>query len=370
MRNVSALLNLIGDVDGTIERSSEGHRARTLSRITDLLVRDCDELGEDQVEVFDRVILRFAGAVEIEARAELAERLAPLANGPRGVLRRLALDDDIVVARPVLVRSRRLDDQDLITAATEKGLEHRLAICERKHVAEPVTDALIEQSDVVVRRKLAGNPGARLSPLGTASLITACSADEVLQDLLGARHDLSPGETEQLVAAAKDSARRRLLGAYPEECDAESLGVSASEHPARAIPAGPSTDYSRALATIDALSGDRAFGEADLAAVASDGLVQETVCGFSRIVGLSLPGTERVFSDRDDDLLLVICKAQGWAWRTVKALLRIRDPGLRERHHFHRVQATLDGIGAATAKRVVHALLTRDGKRSLTGARS
>lgn len=359
---MSALLNLIGDVDETIERSSTGGRARTLLRIADLLVHASEHLGDEQIELFDHVILRFAEAVEIAARTELAERLAPLFNGPRGVLRTLSLDDEIMVARPVLARSPRLDDQDLITVAVEKGVAHRLAICERTHVAEPVTDVLIGKSEALVCRKLAGNPGARFSQFGTASLIEACSDDDALQDLLGERRDLTVAETEQLVEIAKRGARRKLLGRFGEE------STLAPGEAAGATPERGAMDYSRAMAAIDALSAGRTFGENDLATVASEGLVQETVCGFSRIVGLSLSGSERIFSDRDDDLLLVVCKAEGWAWRTVKALLRIRNPELRERHHFHRRQATLDAIGIRTAKRVVQALLARDGKRTLKGA--
>jgi uncharacterized protein (DUF2336 family) len=135
------------------------------------------------------VIARLAAAIETRARAELAERLADAPNAPRGVLRSLA-HDEIVVARPILSRSERLTDDDLLSVAVAKGRDHMLAISERRYLAEPVADFLVSRGDRVVVHAVAGNPGARFTEGGIAKLIDKARADEALQTLLRQRTDI------------------------------------------------------------------------------------------------------------------------------------------------------------------------------------
>ena len=76
------------------------------------------------IEVFGLLIEE----IEIKARAELSNRLAPVSNAPVKVLRRLANDDDIAVAGPVLTLAPRLAEADLIDVASNKGQAHLHAI--------------------------------------------------------------------------------------------------------------------------------------------------------------------------------------------------------------------------------------------------
>lgn len=89
-------------------------------------------------------LLRTQLMVRIEAHAlsELSEQLADTSRAPIEVVRRLAHRDEIEVAGPVLARSARLTDQDLIEVAKVKGQEHLLAISRRAELHESVTDVL------------------------------------------------------------------------------------------------------------------------------------------------------------------------------------------------------------------------------------
>lgn len=108
-----------------------------------------------------------------------------------------------MVARPVLSRSPRLDDQTLMAIALEQGRDHMLAICERPILSPCVTDVLLAEGDGVVRHAVVGNPGARFSPVGTATLIHHARRDQALGELLGERMDLSPFEARQLMEIAR-----------------------------------------------------------------------------------------------------------------------------------------------------------------------
>ncbi len=71
---------------------------------------------------------------DIDARTALADmsaQLAPIAQAPRLVIRRLAGNDEIRIAAPVLQESARLGDDDLVAIAKTKSEQHLLAISGR-----------------------------------------------------------------------------------------------------------------------------------------------------------------------------------------------------------------------------------------------
>ncbi|WP_375460864.1 DUF2336 domain-containing protein [uncultured Enterovirga sp.] len=354
-----SISSLISDVEGNLGRSSGEDRARTLRRITDLFVNGSSAFGPEQVDLFDTVIQRFATAIETRARVELAERLASLSNAPPRLILQLA-SDEIVVARPVLAGSPRLDDQTLLTIALGKGRDHMLAICERPRVSPVVTDVLVTEGDGVVRHAIVSNPGACFSPTGTATLIGHAKQDEALGALLGERPDLSPLERKQVMDLAKDFARHRLLEALP---GAEREIEAAVERGASSFGSEPGRaprNYAAAARGVDALLRGRPITEEDIAGLAEEGRIDETISAVASLAGLSIGCVERIIEEPDNDLLLVIGKARGWSWRTVRTLLRLRDPNLSERHHFRRAEETFDTLASATASRVVHFLKVRE----------
>ena len=352
------LPKLIKELEASIAHGSSDRRTDTLRRVTDLFLRDPEALSEQQVDVFDLVIARLAIAIETRARADLAERLAGVPNAPRGVIRSLA-HDQIVVARPVLTRSERLSDEDLIAVALAKGRDHMLAISERPRLSEPVTDVLVSRGDRVVAHAVAGNPGARLSRMSSAALINRACADEALQALLSQRDDLPDAHIRQLVAVARETARRRLAQSLPG--GVRSSVDAAVEQSAQTVEAAVASarDYSQALAAVQALAEERRLDESDLIDFASNGQLEETICALAYLIGLSVTAAERLFDGPETDLLLVVGKSQGWSWRLVRALLRLRSP-TPSAHTLRRAQETYDGLSPSTSQRVVHFLKARE----------
>ena len=352
-----SLAHLLTDVDGSVGRKSGEDRAHTLARITDLFVAGSG-YTDDQVALFDAVIQRFATAIEIRARVELAERLARLANGPPETIAALAADE-IAVARPILAHSPRLDDQDLMAIAFEKGRDHMLAICERPRLSACVTDVLVTHGDGVVRHAVVANPGACFSQAGTATLIEHARRDDALHQLLTERPDLSAQNTRALVEIAKDAARRRLLTSLP---GAEQEVAGAVDRGASSLAAGSGghRNYGSALATVRMLLDRHQLSESDLADFAAAGQTEEVISALATMTSLSIACIERIFDEQDNDLLIVIGKARGWSWRTVRMLLQLRNPRLSQRHHFRRAEETFDSLVSATAGRVLHFLQVRE----------
>jgi uncharacterized protein (DUF2336 family) len=103
---------------------------------------------------------------------------------------RLALDDDITVAEPVLLRSPCIEDSVLMQIARARGQTHLLAIACRSPLAEPVVDLLVARGDDVVARYVANNRGARLSPQSAALLVERAKSDATLAILVSQRDDV------------------------------------------------------------------------------------------------------------------------------------------------------------------------------------
>ena len=134
---MSAHVSHIPELDDLIERGSPGKRATTLERMTAFFVDGASRFNDDHVRLFDVVFSRLIGEIESTARTELSRRLAPVGKAPIETVRRLAHDDDIAVAGPLLERADRLSDADLADIAASKGQAHLLAISRRKTLAEP-----------------------------------------------------------------------------------------------------------------------------------------------------------------------------------------------------------------------------------------
>ena len=335
MEALKTASTLIDDVEQVVARRSEQRRADNLRQMTDLFLREAGSLDHARVAVFDQVIGRPAACAETGSRAELAQRLADAPNAPPALVRSLA-GDEIGVAAPLLARSSRLTDADLAAIAAAKGPAHRLAIAEREHLSETVTDALVNSGDRGVAHAVACHPGARLSEATASVLVDRAGADGTLRALLTGRVDLPEGQ-HQLLATAKGEGDGR---------SALALDVGRDEGQAR---------FSRALAQVQMLADMRPLTQDDIVAFLDADEIAEAVCALALLAELPVSVALRLFEPGRTDLLLLVAKSQGWAWETAGGLLAVQrgepaDPRLRDAYA---------AVEPATAERVLQALTTR-----------
>jgi len=202
--------SLIAELEDAIQSGSKDRRVDTLRRVTDLFVADADRLNDQQIDVFDDVLGHLIKRIEGKALAELSRRLGPINNAPIEVVRRLAQDDNIAVAEPILTQSPRLNDKDLIDIANTKTQAHLLAISARAHIGTSVTDVLLQHGDQQVFHKLAGNSGANFSEGGFATLVKHSERDEQLAEKVGLRLDVPLRLFRELLLRATEAVRSRL----------------------------------------------------------------------------------------------------------------------------------------------------------------
>src|SRR5580704_15033290 len=129
--------SFLRELDDAVSRGTAESRARALWHTTDLMI--AGRYSEDEIWTFGEVIGRLADEIEVAARSHLAERLAKFDRAPVNIIHKLAFDDEIEVAGPVLRESQRLEPYALVANVCLKGQTHMLAISERESIEETVT---------------------------------------------------------------------------------------------------------------------------------------------------------------------------------------------------------------------------------------
>jgi Uncharacterised protein conserved in bacteria (DUF2336) len=373
---MSAVNALLRDLETTFGTTTDSDRAVTVSRLTDLFLVTAQGLTDEQIAVFDVVIGRLAGEIEARARAELSHRLADVNNAPHGVVRMLALDE-IDVARPVLTRSPRLTEEDLVAVASQKSQDHLLAVTHRPLLSEPVTDFLLLRGNQNVSRAVAGHASAQLSRRGMTLLVTRAKRDESLMTLLSERGDVPPELMSQLVAVAKDAARQRLVETVPvEEAEKANAAVDGAAEqvvaPDAASEVGAEVQrYEVALADVRALEAERKLDQNAIQTFAEAGKIEHVICSVSVITGLGMAAAERAMMGPDRDTNLIIGKALNWNWPVVRAVLKLRPAEEQAEHLLDKAREGFENLSPTTAQRVLRFLVMREeaGRSAVKGGK-
>jgi uncharacterized protein (DUF2336 family) len=321
--------SLITELESALETGSEQRRVDTLRRITDLFVADSMRLSDSQVDLFNDVLQHLVKRIEGKALMELSERLAPINNAPAGVVRRLAGDDNIAIAGPVLSHSIRLSDKDLIEIANRKSQAHLLAISGRPQIHTTVTDALLQRGDRQVFHRLAENYGAGFSEHGFATLVHHSASDDHLAEKVGLRRDLPPPLFRELLARATEVVRSRLINTAVPEARQRIQKVLASIAEDEQHQAGFDNEHDYADAHTRALAkqAKRELDEAAVADAAKADRYADMIAALSLLCGAPMPLVENLLQGKHNEAFLIPCKAAGLQWATVRLLLTCKSIG-------------------------------------------
>jgi uncharacterized protein (DUF2336 family) len=323
---MSAALSLIPELEDVIQRGSRHRRAETLHRIAALFLAGADAYSEAHIDLFDDIFGLLIKEIENKARAELANRLAPVANAPLKLMRALANDDDIAVAGPVLKLASRLQEADLVDLANTKSQAHLQAICARQVLGEAVTEVLIRRGDRDVAHGVAENRGARLSESSFFRLIKHAETDGLLAEKVGLRPDIPPQMFGELLTKATAVVHKRLLASAPPELKADIQRVLDKVSSEVGKRVGP-RDYRAAQRVVLSLHRAGAMDEAALAAFAGDGKWEETVVALAALSKVPIGVADRLMTSERPDPVLILCKARELSWSTVKSIIAVRPDG-------------------------------------------
>ena len=314
--------SLIPELDDIVSRGDPKRRADAMRRISELFLQGAASFRADHVDLFDGVLTSLVPHAEIEARAELAERLSTLANAPRGLVGQLAHEDEIAIAGPLLRRSPVIDEKMLLEIASMKGQGHLLAMAERPALSADLTDVMIARGDRAVVRRAAGNAGAAFSSDGYSTLIKRAGQDGVLTIKLGQRDDLSSEQLKELLSGSIDVIRRRLFQVVKPERQADikqaMVAITApSEREER-------RDFLPAQRTVLKLHREGMLGEGALLNFARAFKYEESIAALSAMTGVKIETLDRLISGERFDPILIAGKSMDLEWATVRALIILR----------------------------------------------
>lgn len=348
-----AIASLIPELEDAVAHGSVAQRERTLERVTALFLQGAHRFNEGHVELFDDVLSRLIIEISTRALVELSTRLAPLDNAPVRVLRRLARDEDIAVSGPILVQSKRLTDFDLIDIAHAHGPAHLLAISSRAELSTGVTDILVARGDRDVLRNVANNEGARLSGTSYEVLVRRAEQDGMLAERVGQRSDIPADLFRKLVTQASDVVRQKLLASTRPERREEIRRILAKV--AREVgDKPPQRDFAAAQRSVFELHQAGKLGEAELSAFAKAGQYDETVASLSALCKIPIEVVDRLMSGDRPDPVLIMCKAIGFSWSTVRPVMLVRpEAHAMSPKTIENALANFDRLSLTTAERVL-----------------
>jgi uncharacterized protein (DUF2336 family) len=350
---MGANLSLIPELEEVIQHGSLEKRVETLQRITALFLDGASRYSDAHVDLFDQVFGLLIDEIEIKARAELSNHLAPVSNAPVKVLRKLANDDDIAVAGPVLKLASRLAESDLIDVARTKGQAHLQAISARRALGEAVTDVLVRRGNRDVARRVVDNRTARISEKSFHHLVKRAEEDDILAEKVGLRPDISPRLFRDLLTKATAVVHRRLIASATPEVRTAICDVLAKVSQEVGARVGPH-DYSAAQRIVLSLDRASQLNEAALTSFCAEGKYEETVVALAALAKVPLKVADRLMDGDRPDPVLILCKAANLSWSAVKALIQARPDGARtSAQGLDTAFANYGRLSASTAQRVV-----------------
>jgi uncharacterized protein (DUF2336 family) len=352
--------SLLPGFDDIVKNGDPKRRSDAARKISELFLAGAAQFRPAHVDLFDGILSGLVPHTEAAARAELAERLSVLGNAPPALVELLVRDNEISIAGPLLRRSPVVTEPTLVDVARMRGQNHLLAISERPTLAAAVTDVIVRRGDRDVVRRVAGNGGARFSQTGYSALIRRACDDGVLTLAVGQREDISASHLKELLAGSADIVRRRLFEvARPDKKAA--INHAMAEIAGAPKPSEIRRDFAPAQRSVLALHQAGELNEAALLNFAKARKYEECVAALSAMSAVRLAAIDRLIMGDRHDPILILGRAIGLEWATVRALIMLRlGPGrVPSATDIEEVRLNFERLVASTAQRVLGFWRTR-----------
>jgi uncharacterized protein (DUF2336 family) len=350
---MTSYASLLTELEHAVAQGSTQRRRDMLLQVADFFIAGSARFSDQEIDFFDDVLARLTVEIESAARALLADRLAPVANAPRGITKVLATDDDIRVAYPILIRSDRLDEDTLVRAAQTKTQQHLLAISRRKSLSEPITDVLIERGEDQVVLSVVRNKGARFSDAGFSRLVGRANDNDAIAESFGMRADIPHDVFLRLLETASNVVRRKLIRERPyAKAEIENMVAAATEQVHQDWGTGSLTDAARGR--IRALHEAGKLDQGMIREFAESDMFEEATASLALLCDVPTAMVAQAIVEQRLETLIVFARAARLSWSTTQALLlsharfRRRSPQKVEQY-----LASFERLKPETAKQII-----------------
>jgi uncharacterized protein (DUF2336 family) len=293
------------------EPSSE-RRRELLRSVTDLFFTHDEGPSGVELQLYDEVMSQLAGEMEEEVRVELAERMAEAAAAPQGLLRDLARDPSIEVAKPVLTSSPLTED-DLLIVARTRGQDHLRAISQRSSVSEALSEAIVERGDDQTLNVLLRNQGAALSRETHEIVVDRAAENPELHEAVIGRESLPIDLLNEMYFVVEARLRDQILSRNAEmDPAALDAALAAGRKKMAARDGALPPDFAEAERQVRLLHAKRGITPAILAAFLRNRETTKFLVALAELADIDFHTARRILERRELDALSIVCKAAGF----------------------------------------------------------
>lgn len=289
-------------------------RERLLVAMADLCDSSPDARKPEIQQLLDDVFMTLVLAAERDIRRDLANRLACADWAPKALINMLARDE-IEIARPLILSSPLIGDQDLIRLLVEATVEHQIEVARRPHLRAPVVGAILDAGDPAVMTALANNTSAELSEEAIRRLVDASRRIASLRSPLVRHPRLSSLLARQLygwVGEALKSAIAERFSVDPAGIEQEvNESVSAAYSGGAAGPESGDERELMEMRLIDKLVAADQLRSSFLLKALKEGKLTLFQVALARLGDLSIAEVRRACNHADPELLALACAAVG-----------------------------------------------------------
>lgn len=300
------------------ERSSD-KRVELLRRVAEAYTTHAEPPVATEQYLFNEVVSKLVEKIGGADRAAAAITLATMKKLPDDVVRTLASDADIAVARPMIRDYEAMPEGILVDIARTGSQEHLRVIAARNEVTPPVTDVVVERGDTTVVGILAANSGARFSDAGMRRLVGKARDDRHLQALLIDRKDLPLTAIEDLLPMVTDELARRLCDNAAGMNDAAVKRHLAEWLAERKKNAERTEAYIAGIRNGDLNAGDIVRG------LFAQGRLYDAAIVLASVLSLDRGYTFGVLAGSNLQSAVLLMRAATLTWPVVEAFLKLRE---------------------------------------------
>ena len=325
-------------------------------------------LSERERALMSDILGKLIGQFEQAVRKELAMRLADSAAVPSDLVVLLA-NDEIEVARPILLHSMVLSDEELIEIIHRRTMEHQLAIAMRRSLSARVSAALAETENVDVVKALLENDQAEISAATMEYLVEESRRVDDYQEPLLRREHLDPRLARRMYWWVSAALRSYIVRHF--DIDLAQLDDEIEETIARLAgchgQAGTGDGESRPAAQPAAqFQGGKLAAQLARAGLITPELLVRTLRQgqillfehlFAAATGLDPVRVGRILLDPSARMLTIACRAIDMDREHFAAIYLLRHQGsdrrVRDPRELSRIMRLFDSISVADAVQVV-----------------
>ena len=265
-------------------------------------------LSERERTMMRDILQRLTLDVEMAIRITLAEHLADDPNAPLDLIL-LLCDDTIEVARPVILRSRRLTEQDLLKFIADASTAHQTACAERPNIGEPICEALARVDAEPVLVALVRNATARITPKTFETLVEKSQRIAGLQEPLVQREDLPTPLAGKMCEWVSEALKARIARTHPYAFETFAQAADRAQQAVLSPPKPASGEGARKL--VDKLAAAGQLKAGFLLRVLHQGQIELFELAFAKLLDLGTADMRRVLFESGARPVALACRAVG-----------------------------------------------------------